>query len=56
MYVNTIIESEIAPLHSKVVVMFVQSLTIAKVLIGASSEGADRSTLKYKNMTDYLSI
>ena len=44
-----------ATLPSKVVVMFVQSLTISKVLIEASFEGADKSVLKYKNMNWYSS-
>ena len=35
--------------------MFVQSLTISKVLIEASFEGVDKSVLKYKNMKDYSS-
>jgi hypothetical protein len=56
MYETTIIESEIAPLPSKFVVMFVQPLAISKVLIEASFEGTDKSALKYKNMNDYSSV
>ena len=48
MYETTIIESDIAPEPSKVIVMFVQSLVISKALIEASFEGADKSVLKYK--------
>ena len=56
MYEITTIVSEIAPLPSKFVVMFVQSLAIPKVLIEASFEGADKSVLKYENMKDYSSV
>ena len=53
MYEITTIESETAPLPSKLVVMFVQSLAIPKVLIEALFEGANKSVLKYENMKDY---
>ena len=56
MYETTIIESKIASLPSKIVVIFVQSLTILKVSIKASFEGADKSVLKYNNMKDYSSF
>jgi hypothetical protein len=56
MFETTIIESEIAPLPSKFVVIFVQPLAISKVLIEASFEGANKSALKYKNMYDYSSV
>ena len=56
MYETTIIESGMASLPSKVVVMFVQSLSILKFLIDASFEGADKSGLKYKKMKDYSTI
>jgi len=51
----TTIESEIAPSHSKVVVMFVQSLTILKVF-EVSFEFADKSVPKYKSMINYLLV
>jgi len=45
MYEITTIESETAPLPSKFVVMFVQSLAIPKVLIEASFGAAEKSVL-----------
>ena len=53
MHEITTIELDMATLPSKVVVMFVQSLTISKVLVEASFEGANNSVLKYKHMKDY---